>query len=251
MSSNNNTKKVALVTGANQGIGQEVARQLAQDHDIIVLVGARDLSKGQTAADAIGKDAHAIQIDVTDAASIAAAAERVTNEFGRLDILVNNAGIHQCLECQWQVRTARPSTLHRLQMCVQCLKPMCLESSRSRRRFCRCCASRLPVALSTSAVQLVRWRWWPTPSLRFVKNAGAYSASKTALNAVTLSFAIELESTPIKVNAVCPGYVATALNGFAGPRTVAQGATEIIRLALLGPDGPTGAYRNEDGPIAW
>lgn len=245
----NDNKKVALVTGANQGIGQEVARQLAQDHDIIVLVGARDLSKGQTTADAIGKNAHAIQIDVTDAASIAAAAERVTKEFGRLDILVNNAGITNVPNAN-AIADARPSTapvadvravfetnVFGVIAVTQAFLPLLRVAPAGRI---------VNVSSAIGSLALVA-----DPKFAFRQVAGAYSASKTALNAVTLSFAIELESTPIKVNAVCPGYVATALNGFAGPRTVAQGATEIIRLALLGPDGPTGAYRNEDGPIAW
>jgi NAD(P)-dependent dehydrogenase (short-subunit alcohol dehydrogenase family) len=79
----------------------------------------------------------------------------------------------------------------------------------------------------------------------------AYSPSKTALNAVTLAFALELESTGIKVNAACPGFTATDLNNFAGTRTIEQGAREPVRLALLGPDGPTGTLSDENGPVPW
>jgi NAD(P)-dependent dehydrogenase (short-subunit alcohol dehydrogenase family) len=93
--------------------------------------------------------------------------------------------------------------------------------------------------------------WNSDPTNPHRKMFGAYSASKTALNAVTFAFAMALESSRIKVNAACPGFTATDLNNFQGTRTVEEAAREPVRLALLGPDGPTGTFSNEDGPLPW
>ena len=145
-------KPVALVTGANQGIGLQIAKDMV-GHGYTVLVGSRNLGSGEAAAKEIGPDAHAIQLDVTDAASIAAAAERVRDEFGRLDVLIQNAAISNTGN-----RAGRPSrstqrpparATSRSMRCARYGTPMCSGSSPSTRRCCRCCARRRAPASST------------------------------------------------------------------------------------------------------
>ena len=244
---------VALVTGANKGLGHQIARDLA-GHGFTVLVGSRDLANGTAAAESIGDAAHAVQLDVTDAASVAAAAERVRAEFGRLDVLVNNAGISQVGAADRPVaevmreglisaaplgdmRTMFETNVFGVVAVTQAMLPLLREAPAAR-----------VVNMSSSLGSLTMNADPANPSRTIT---GIYSASKTALNAVTLALAIELEQTGIKVNAACPGYVATDLNNHEGYRTVEEGAREPVRLALLGPDGPTGTFSDEDGPLPW
>jgi NAD(P)-dependent dehydrogenase (short-subunit alcohol dehydrogenase family) len=244
-------KSVALVTGANQGIGLQIARDLTA-HGFTVLVGSRNLERGEAAARDVGPDALALQLDVTDRASIAAAAERVRNELGRLDVLVNNAAISNTSKLPGQsvaeyAATTRPSNVSLDEMravwetnvfgvlaVYQAMLPLLRETPNAR-----------IVNVSSGVGSLTRnadpdfpWRSIFGP---------VYPASKTALNAITLAMAIELESTGIKVNAACPGFTKTNLNNYAGTQT----AREPVRLALLGPDGPTGTFSNAAGPLPW
>ncbi len=247
-------KPVALVTGANKGIGLQIAEDLAA-RGLTVLVGSRDLAQGETAAQGVGTDAHAIQIDVTDRASIAAAAERIRREFGRLDVLVNNAGIADSgrpgrssaeiaasnipsLASLDDVRAVFETNVFGVMAVTQALLPLLREAPAG--RIVNMGSSSGSLTLNSD----------PTYPHRAVFGA-AYSPSKTALHAITLAFAIELESTDIKVNAACPGFTATDLNHFRGTRTVEQGARRAVRLALIGADGPTGTLSDEDGPVAW
>ena len=245
---------VALVTGANQGIGLQIAKDLAA-HGLTVLVGSRDFAKGKTAAESVGPDAHALQLDVTDAESISEAAARIRREFGRLDVLVNNAGITHGggpgLSLEEILKSDRPSTvvmgdLRRVfetnvfgvVAVTQAMLPLLRESPAGRV---------VNVSSTMGSLSMNADPHFPYRSMLGV----AYGPSKSALNAITLAFATELESTGIKVNSVCPGYTATALNDFQGPRSVEQAAREPVRLALLDADGPTGTFSNEDGPLAW
>jgi NAD(P)-dependent dehydrogenase (short-subunit alcohol dehydrogenase family) len=248
-------KPVALITGANQGIGLQIARELAAKN-FTVLVGSRDYARGEEAAKTVDGDAHALQLDVTDQASIAAAAERVRSEFGRLDVLVNNAAITHTQRPAGQtieeyVESTRPSVVSLDQMravfetnvfgvvaVTQAMLPLLREAPDAR-----------IVNVSSGVGSLTR-NSDPAYARRSIFGP-VYPASKTALNAVTLAMAIELESTRIKVNAACPGYTKTNLNNYTGTRTVEEGAREPVRLALLGPDGPTGTFSNEDGPLPW
>jgi NAD(P)-dependent dehydrogenase (short-subunit alcohol dehydrogenase family) len=246
--------RVALVTGANKGIGQQIAKDLV-GHGFTVLVGARRLEAGAVAAKAMGAKAHAIQLDVTDAASIAAAAERVRKEFGRLDVLVNNAGIvgefvpgtSFAERMKYNTPSSAPmdsiSTVFETNVfgviaVTQAMLPLLREAPAGRI---------VNVGSSLGSIGLASD---PSHPYRAMFGA-AYSPSKTALNAVTKAFSIELEKTNIKVNVVCPGYVATDLNDHQGHRTVEQGARQAVKMALIGPDGPTGTYTDEDGTIPW
>jgi len=247
-------KPVALVTGANKGIGLQVAKDLSA-HGFTVLVGSRNLERGETAANTVGVDARALQLDVTNQASITAAAERIRNEFGRLDVLVNNAGISHAgkpgrplpemvkagrasVASLDDVRAVFETNVFGVIAVTQAMLPLLREAP----------AGRIVNVSSTSGSLTLNAE--PSNPHRAMFGVG-YSSSKTALNAVTLAFALDLESTGIKVNAACPGFTATDLNNFAGTRTVEQGAREPVRLALLGPDGPTGTLSDENGPVPW
>jgi NAD(P)-dependent dehydrogenase (short-subunit alcohol dehydrogenase family) len=248
-------KSVALVTGANQGIGFQIAKDLV-GRGFTVLVGSRNFERGEIAAKQIGPEARALQLDVTNQASITAAAERIRKEFGRLDVLINNAAISNTskrpeMSVQEYSKLTRPSNVSLDEMravwdtnvfgvlaVTQAMLPLLREAP----------AARI-VNVSSGVGSLTR-NSDPAYAYRSIFGP-VYPASKTALNAITLAMAIELESTGIKVNAACPGYTKTNLNNYAGTRTIEEGAREPVRLALLGPDGPTGTFSNEDGPLPW
>ena len=248
-------KSVALVTGANQGIGFQIAKDLAA-RGFTVLVGSRNFERGEIAAKQIGPEARALQLDVTNQASITAAAERIRKEFGRLDVLINNAAISNTskrpgMSVQEYSKLTRPSNVSLDEMravwdtnvfgvlaVTQAMLPLLREAP----------AARI-VNVSSGVGSLTR-NSDPAYAYRSIFGP-VYPASKTALNAITLAMAIELESTGIKVNAACPGYTKTNLNNYTGTRTIEEGAREPVRLALLGPDGPTGTFSNEDGPLPW
>jgi NAD(P)-dependent dehydrogenase (short-subunit alcohol dehydrogenase family) len=245
-------KPVALVTGANKGIGLQIAKDLAA-RGFTVLVGSRDLKNGEAAAKSVGEGARALQLDVTDKASITAAAERIRKEFGRLDVLVNNAGISHTGKARplaELVKLGRPSVasleevraifetnVFGLVAVTQAILPLLREAPAARI---------VNVASSTGSLTLNSNPANPRRAM-----FGAYSWSKTALNAVTVAFAAELESTGIKVNGACPGFTATDLNNFEGTRTVEQAAKEPVRLALLDANGPTGTVSNDEGIVPW
>ncbi len=242
------------MTGANKGIGLQIAKDLAE-HGFVALVGSRDLENGQAAAQSVGADAHAVQVDVTDPASIAAAAERIRDEFGRLDVLVNNAGIAHAgkpgrtleevaqsgrpsIASLDEVRAVFETNVFGVIAVTQAMLPLLREAPAAR------------IVNVSSGSGSLTLNSDPNDPRRALFGA-VYAPSKTALNAITLAFAVELEPTGIKVNAAAPGFTATDLNNFQGTRTVEQAAREPVRLALLGPDGPTGTFSDENGPLPW
>ena len=244
---------VALVTGANKGIGLQIVTELGR-RGLSVLVGSRDLSRGEAAAKKVPGDAHAIQLDVTNAESIAAAAERIRKEFGRLDVLVNNAGISHTgtwdETFEQKLARSRPSVASLAEVravfetnvfgviaVTQAMLPLLREAPAGR------------IVNVSSEVGSLTLQTDPKNPYRIP--TAAYVPSKTALNAITVAFANELEGTRIKVNAACPGFTATDLNNFRGTRSVEQGAREPVRLALLDASGPTGTFSNEFGPLPW
>ncbi|HSZ52777.1 MAG TPA: SDR family oxidoreductase [Caulobacteraceae bacterium] len=250
-----NNKPVALVTGANQGIGLQIAKDLVT-HGFTVLVGSRNLERGEAAAREVGPDAHALQLDVTDQASITAAAERVGGEFGRLDVLIQNAAISNTNKLPGQsieayVKTTRPSNVS--------LDEMRAVWETNVFGVLVVYQSMLPLLRKTPGARIVNVSSGvgslttnSDPAFGYRANFGpVYPASKTALNALTLAMAIELEPEGIPVNAVSPGFTKTNLNGYAGTETVEEGAREAVRVALLGPDSPTGKFTRWGGPIPW
>lgn len=247
--------RIALVTGANKGVGKQVVRELVAN-GVNVLLGSRDLARGEAAAAEIGDGAIPIQIDVTDTASIAAAANRISTDFGRLDLLVNNAGIsHTGAEgftMEKYAAMSKPSVAPLDEMravwdvnvfgavaVYQAMLPLLRRSSDAR------------IVNVSSGLGSLAGAADPANPYR-VTYGPVYPASKTALNAVTRSMMIELEDTNIKVNIVSPAFTATDLNNFAGTQSIEDGTREVVRVALLGPDGPTGTFTLwENVEILW
>ena len=244
------TTKVALVTGANKGIGHEIARQLA-GLGFRVFAAARDPARGEASAKRLreeGLDVRSIELDVTKTASILAAARLIDAQVGRLDVLVNNAGIGilrkpPAVLTSDDVRTVYETNVFGVIAVIQAMLPLLERSAAGR-------IVNISSTLGSLAAASDRER--ETSSAAYSTSVAlAYSTSKTALNAVTVCFANQLRAADIKVNAVCPGHVATDLNAFAGKRTVEQGAREPVRLATLGADGPTGGFFDDHGPKPW
>ncbi|WP_380165611.1 SDR family oxidoreductase [Jannaschia sp. R86511] len=239
------TIRTALVTGANKGIGYEIAAGLGA-RGWRVGVGARDRARREAAVASLragGVDAFGVPLDVTDDESVAGAARLVEQLAGGLDVLVNNAGITGGAA---QLPTTVDLAELRAVLEVNVFGPIRVTNAvlpmlrRSR-------APRI-VNVSSSVGSLTLQT---DPRSETGPLAVAYSPSKSYLNAVTVQYAKELAGTNILVNAACPGFVATDLNGFRGHRTPQQGAVTPIRLALLPDDGPTGSFFDDDGVVPW
>lgn len=228
---------IAVVTGANRGIGLEVVRQLARQGMTVVL-GTRDLEKGNIAAEPLlteGLQVLPHKLDVTDLTSINQLAAQLKDEFGRVDILVNNAGI---LYDTWEsasnanlstVQDAIDTNLFGPWRMSQAFLPLLRHSQHGR-----------IVNVSSEAGSLASMG----------NSTPAYSTSKAALNAFTRQLAAELNGTGILVNAVCPGWVATDMGG-SGGRPVADGAASVVWAATLPNDGPTGGFFRDGKPLPW
>lgn len=248
--------RIALVTGANQGVGLQVAKEMVA-HGVTVFLGSRDLERGRIAARDLGPNATAIQIDVTDQRSIDAAAQRIQTAYGRLDLLVNNAAISNTGRAPGvsvedhalatapsnvsldEVRAVWETNVFGVLAVYQAMLPLLRQSADAR-----------IINVSSGVGSLTRNA---DPAFPYRAIFGpVYPASKTALNAITLAMMIELEPTNIKVNLVSPAFTRTNLNGYAGTETVEHGSREVVRVALLGPDGPTGTFTGwEAATIPW
>jgi NAD(P)-dependent dehydrogenase (short-subunit alcohol dehydrogenase family) len=240
------TQKIAFVTGANKGIGREISRQLAAK-GVLVLMGARDPKRGEQAvADlrALGLPVEFVPIDVTSQPSVEKAADEIARRHGRLDILVNNAGIARdwlspselTVEALEQTFDTNVFGVFRV---TKALLPLLKKSGHGR-----------IVNVSSGLGSLSR-QADPNSTLAARNILLAYCSSKSALNMMTIQFANELKSAGIKVNSANPGFTATDMNQNRGTRTVEQGASEPVRLALLPDDGPTAGVFSDSGPEPW
>lgn len=231
------SKTIAIVTGANRGLGQETARQLAQ-RGMTVILTSRSESGRAVAAALAGEGMNVVfhQLDVSDGQSIAEAVEFVHEQFGRLDVLINNAGIHydtfqttmtadfSIVEEAIRVNTLGPWRLSKA------FYPLLQKSE----------AARIVNVSSSSGSFADSWPGTP-----------AYSLSKAALNMLTLKMSADLQEDGILVNAVCPGWVQTRMGGPEAPRNVSEGAASIIWPALIPNDGPTGGFFRDGEPVSW
>uniref|UniRef100_UPI0006E2FEF6 SDR family NAD(P)-dependent oxidoreductase n=1 Tax=Peterkaempfera griseoplana TaxID=66896 RepID=UPI0006E2FEF6 len=237
-------RKVALVTGANKGIGRGAAEQLAA-LGMTVLVGARDPQRGaQAAAElrAAGGDVHAVTLDVTDPATVREAARQIEERFGRLDVLVNNAGISGSGQVSPEdAHDQVPSTVD-LDMVRAVLETNVLgviSVTNAMLPLLRRSPAPRIVNVSSHAASLALNSDLDGPLAALLPSA-AYTPSKSALTALTVQYAKELRKDGILVNAAAPGFVDTDSNNHTGFLTIAQGAAVLVRLATLGADGPTG-----------
>ncbi|BBG02679.1 MULTISPECIES: SDR family NAD(P)-dependent oxidoreductase [Pseudonocardia] len=236
---------VALVTGANKGIGYEIAAGLGA-RGATVAVGARDAERRDAAVTSLrasGVDAFGVRLDVTDDDDAARAAEAVADRYGRLDVLVNNAAVTGGMPQDpttvgiGVLRVALETNVVGVVRVTNAMLPLLRRS-----------ASPRIVNVSSSGGSLARQC---DPGRDSGPLSVAYSPSKSALNAVTVQYAKELRGSGILVNAGCPGHTATDLNAFAGARTPAQGAAIAIHLATLPDDGPSGGFFDDAGSVPW
>ncbi|HEX6341204.1 SDR family oxidoreductase [Umezawaea sp.] len=240
-----NERTTALITGANKGIGYEIAAGLGA-LGWSVGIGARDERRREDAVAALraaGVDAFGVPLDVTDDASVRAAAVLLEERAGRLDVLVNNAGVAGA----WpdtpstatpdDVRAVLETNVVGVIRVTNAMLPLLRRSEHPR------------IVNQSSHVGSLTLQ--STPGVDFGGVSAAYSPSKTYLTALTVQYAKELAGTAVKVNGACPGYVATDLNGFRGTSTPADGARVAIRLATLPDDGPTGGLFDADGAVPW
>ncbi|MEV4161896.1 SDR family oxidoreductase [Nonomuraea dietziae] len=241
--------KIALVTGANKGIGYEIAAGLGT-LGYRVGVGARDEARRESAVEklrAAGVDAFGVPLEVTSDQSVTDAADLIERQAGRLDVLVNNAGISGETGPGWaqdpttldldMVRTVVETNVIGVIRVTNAMLPLLQRS-----------ASPRIVNVSSAVASLTRQA---DPNIEIGPIMAAYAPSKSFLNAVTVQYARQFAGTNILINAACPGLVATDFTGFHGPRTPEQGAATAIRLATLPDDGPTGSYFEDDGVIPW
>lgn len=239
-------KRVALVTGANRGIGLEIARQLAAK-GLTVIIGARDEQKGISVQKQLvdnGLDVHFTQLDVTDSTSIMAAVGRIEDTFRRLDILVNNAGI--MIDAETGILEL-PVALLQNTLDTNAFGPLLLSQGcvpiMKKHQYGRIVNISSMLGALTDIVN---------PESNYSElQSPAYRLSKTALNGITALLAKELRDTNILVNAVCPGWVRTDLGGPQAPVSPEHAAETPVWLATLPDDGPTGGFFREHQPILW
>ncbi|MFI6861069.1 SDR family NAD(P)-dependent oxidoreductase [Streptomyces sp. NPDC050421] len=239
-------KTIALVTGANKGIGYEIAAGLGA-LGWSVGVGARDERRRTDAVAklrASGADAFGVPLDVTDDESVAAAAQLLDERAGRLDVLINNAGVASggrpeeptTMDLETVRRLVETNVIGVIRV-TNAMLPLLRDSAHPR------------IVNQSSHVGSLALQTTPGVDLGGV--SGAYAPTKTYLNAVTIQYAKELSGTGILINNACPGYVATGLNAFSGTQPPEQGAAIAIRLAALPDDGPTGQQFDDNGVVPW
>ena len=239
---------IALITGANKGLGLETARQLGEK-GLTVILGARDRDKGERAAATLrerGADAHSLAIDVTDGPSIAAGAAFVERAWGRLDVLVNNAGVSLAGKSDGPPSTVSADALRMvfetnffgLVAVTQAFLPLLRKSPAGR------------IVNLSSILGSMAEHQDPRSSI-YGYLVTAYNTSKAAVNMFTVQLAHELRDTKVKVNAVHPGWVQTDMGGPNAPMRLEDGAKTSVAMATLGPDGPTGGYFHMGDRLRW
>ncbi len=240
------TRRIALVTGANKGIGLEIARQLAEA-GVFVIIGARDPDRANAAVERLaaqGLAAQFVRIDLNDTNSIAAAAETIRAEHGRLDSLVNNAGIVDAEDgppTTSSIRAVRrilETNFVGTLAVTQAMLPLLRQSPAGRI---------VNLSSSLGSLTINGDRASPYYSARLI----GYNASKAALNMLTVQLAEELRDTSIVVNSVSPGYVKTDLTGHTGFMTPEEGARLPVKYALLGEDAVSGRFAEASGDTPW
>jgi len=242
------TKKVALITGGNKGIGLETGRQLGK-LGITILIGARDLAKGEAAVGELkkdGVDARAVKLDVDVPADYAAVAKSIEKDFGKLDILVNNAGIfldnrkgnETSTTSQEVLRKTFDTNFFAVVALTQALLPLVRKSEAGR-------IVNLSSILGSSTLHATKG------SYVYDAKTFAYDASKVALNSFTIHLAHELQGTKIKVNSAHPGWVKTDMGGEGAQLEIEEGAKTSVELATLAEDGPTGGFFHLGKTLPW
>ena len=239
-------KKIALVTGANKGIGRAIAAQLAKT-GMTVLLGARNAAAGEEAAAQLRKenlDVQFLQLDLVQPATIEAAAASIASRFRRLDVLVNNAAIVDPADGPPgtadlnSVKRILDTNFHGTLAVTQAMLPLLRKAEQARI---------VNLSSGLGSLEMNSDPKWGFADFKLI----GYCASKAALNMLTVQLAYELRDTGIKVNAVSPGYVDTDMNQHRGTLTVEEGAAEPVQLALLPADGPTGGFFGEGGRYPW
>ncbi|KAH8780999.1 putative short chain dehydrogenase family protein [Diaporthe sp. PMI_573] len=239
---------ITLVTGANSGIGEAVAHQLAKQPDHHVVIASRNPEAGAKVVAnlvAAGHSASSVQLDLTSDESITKAVKQIQDTHGKLDILVNNAGgavdqvpgltAREIFAQDFDLNVSGPAIL------TDALLPLLKKSAAPRVVFVSSSLASIGMSCDKSSP-------WYDPGYE----ANGYGCSKAALNRLVGTYSRLLSGAGGRVNAVCPGLVKTKLTGYAeGGRTPEQGAKKIVEMALLGEDGPTATFSNEDGPLPW
>jgi NAD(P)-dependent dehydrogenase (short-subunit alcohol dehydrogenase family) len=240
------SKKIALVTGANKGIGRAIAGQLAKT-GMTVLLGARNAAAGEEAAAELRKEnleVHFIPLDLVQPTTIEAAAASIASRFQRLDVLVNNAAIVDPADGPPgtanlnSVKRILDTNFHGTLAVTQAMLPLLRKAEQARI---------VNLSSGLGSLQMNSDPHWGFANFKFI----GYCTSKAALNMLTVQLAYELRDTGIKVNAVSPGFVDTDMNQHQGTLTVEEGAAEPVRLALLPAEGPTGGFFGDGGRYPW
>jgi NAD(P)-dependent dehydrogenase (short-subunit alcohol dehydrogenase family) len=232
-----------LITGANKGLGLETARRLiAAGHT--VYVGSRDAERGRRAAERLGE--RAFQLDVTDDVSVEAAAKAVEAD-GGIDVLINNAGIQEEMSDHAAVVGAADVTAELMRKTFETNVFGTVRVTHAFLPLLQRSAAPVVVNVSSALASLTRATTPGGPAYAYP--GVAYPASKTAVNMITVQYAKAFPT--MRINAVEPGFTKTDLNGNTGIQSVEQGAEIIVRMAQLGPDGPTGGYFDAEGTLPW
>lgn len=249
MASSESNGKVALVTGANKGLGLEMSRQLAQQ-GLTVIIAARKLEAAEEAATKLkdeGLHAEAIALDINNSAQIQSAVQEIKDRFGKLDVLINNAGV--MLDGEWTISDASSVSIDTIRKtfdtnffglveATQALLPLILESQSGR-------------IVNMASIEGSLTLHADPNSPIYNSKPFAYDASKAAVNSFTVHLAHELRNTPVKVNSAHPGWVKTELGGGAATMDITEGAKTGVQLATLPDDGASGGFFHLGQPVPW